>query len=448
MTIQTLGARHERGLAVLFERNNTPEVVREFHPFPLDRRTAGRLCHHDGLDQYFVMVADDGVVGFAMLRGWDEGYEVPSFGVLVDRDHQGRGIAAALLDHALAVARLRLCPGVRLTVYRDNLRAWRCYMKKGFRQVSEAASENRTRCLMFRPLSEGDDGPLVYASTGVVPGKGTFIEHVRAMREHGLGYIELGNYDHVSAEDLAALAAVPARYLVHNYFPPPSQPFAFNLASPSAETVAASLSLAKRAIDLSVELGASVYSFHAGFIQDPIGRDDHGFLFPAVTAEERARASGRFLTNVKALCEHATARGVGLLVENNVCAESNKDKLLLQTPEEFSQLFDAVGGGDDVGILLDTGHLHVSARTYGFDPADFTARHGHRVKGVHLHDNDGRYDEHRPATLGGWAVGMLQACRPLKFVVVEAKFESLTEVTAYVARLWSHLSTKRQAEWN
>ena len=101
MTIQTLDARHERGLAVLFERNNTPEVVREFHPFPLDRRTAGRLCHHDGLDQYFVMVADDGVVGFAMLRGWDEGYEVPSFGVLVDRDHQGRGIAAAATGKAI-----------------------------------------------------------------------------------------------------------------------------------------------------------------------------------------------------------------------------------------------------------------------------------------------------------------------------------------------------------
>ncbi len=67
-----------------------------------------------------------------MLRGWDEGFAVPSFGIVIDNDWRGRGVGSGLTDFTLDEARSLGSPGVRLSVYSSHLSAVRLYAERGF----------------------------------------------------------------------------------------------------------------------------------------------------------------------------------------------------------------------------------------------------------------------------------------------------------------------------
>ncbi len=131
--IRELAVTDEAALAAFFEENNRPEVTSHFHPFPLDAETAHRLCAAPRRDRYFAAWDYDAVVGLGMLRGWDEGFAIPSFGIVVDHRHHGRGLGRALTTHALHLARELQAPRVRLTVYADNQRAVSLYEKSSFK---------------------------------------------------------------------------------------------------------------------------------------------------------------------------------------------------------------------------------------------------------------------------------------------------------------------------
>jgi [ribosomal protein S18]-alanine N-acetyltransferase len=148
--IRELAATDESALAAFFAANNLPEVVSNFHPFPLDAATAHRICTAPRKDRYFAHFAGGNIVGLAMLRGWDEGYEIPSFGILVHRAHQGAGIGKSLTEHALTVAREAGTARVRLTVHRDNERAVRLYERVGFHSTEILADG---RHVMFAEMS-------------------------------------------------------------------------------------------------------------------------------------------------------------------------------------------------------------------------------------------------------------------------------------------------------
>ena len=105
LVLRPLVPTDEDALASLFERNDTPETRGRFDPFPLTRETARDLCAHGGRDGYFVAVQDSRIVGLSMLRGLDEGWEVPSFGIVVDRECHGRGVGRCLTDYTIERAR-------------------------------------------------------------------------------------------------------------------------------------------------------------------------------------------------------------------------------------------------------------------------------------------------------------------------------------------------------
>lgn len=119
-----------------------------FHPHPLTGAAARSICRHQhvdgGRDEYHVMVDPDvrgRVVGYGMLRGWAEGFVVPSLGIAVHPDHRGRGIARRLMTHLHDVAAERGADRVRLRVYRDNLPAVRLYASLGYELQPHSATE-------------------------------------------------------------------------------------------------------------------------------------------------------------------------------------------------------------------------------------------------------------------------------------------------------------------
>ena len=119
-------------LVTLFERNSVAQVTELFDPFTLDAVQARRIALELRRDRFYLALRKQRPVGFSMLRGFDEGYVIPSFGIFVDRDSHGEGIGRALTAWTIEQARALGCKAVRLTVYAANLPARRLYESLGF----------------------------------------------------------------------------------------------------------------------------------------------------------------------------------------------------------------------------------------------------------------------------------------------------------------------------
>lgn len=130
--IVTLRPTHVPLLVELFARiANDPRAIR-FHPHPFTTAEAERICHHGGHDKYLALLVDDRFVAYGMLRGWDEGFSVPSLGIYVAPELHGSGAARHMMNHLHLTARLSGAKCIRLKVYADNLTAYKLYVSMGY----------------------------------------------------------------------------------------------------------------------------------------------------------------------------------------------------------------------------------------------------------------------------------------------------------------------------
>ena len=81
LEIVRLGPRHTEAVRDLFSRIAADGTSRQFHPHPLTCEYAERICHYDGGDLYFGLRVYWRFLAYGMLRGWDEGFAVPSLGI-------------------------------------------------------------------------------------------------------------------------------------------------------------------------------------------------------------------------------------------------------------------------------------------------------------------------------------------------------------------------------
>ena len=284
---------------------------------------------------------------------------------------------------------------------------------------------------------------VVYASTACLPGTQPLPDRLADYREAGITAIELGAGVTVDAAALAGLARMDPPFLVHNYFPPPAVPFVLNLASSDVETRNRSLALVMDGLALAARLGAPFYSVHAGFVTDPVGFGTTSFLFPSPASDaEIAGALERFTGSLTAAAKRARELDVAILVENNVCPPDLRGKLLLQTAGEFLALFAGLPSPElPIGILLDTGHLNVTACTFGFNPTSFIEAVEPYVRCLHVHDNDGSADTHLPVEPGSWVIDVLR--RPAFAglpVVVESRYAAVEDLRRSHTQLTSVLA--------
>jgi len=280
----------------------------------------------------------------------------------------------------------------------------------------------------------------IFASTACLKGGVSLMEKLSTYRNAGIEAIELGMRVNVEQGDLEKVVEMTSKFLVHNYFPPPANSFILNLASDNPTIRQRSLDLARKAIALVRQLNAPFYSIHAGFMTDPYGFGNPYFLFPELTETDvRQEVFERFVNALAIANQYAIEQGVGLLVENNVCAPQIKGQVLLDRADEFVQLFEAIDS-PNLGILLDFGHLNVAAQTVGFDRLNFIERLTPYIRCFHVHDNDGTFDSHSPLQPGSWVLEVLRrpefAHLPL---VVEGKFDDITSLSGQVNWLKAEL---------
>lgn len=102
-------------------RAQPPQYVRFFYAFGFDEEEVRRVLAERRKDIYSGMFWRGELAGFFMLRGWDAGYEVPSFGVLVDVKHRGRAFMRIALDVARLTCRLAGAPRLMAKIHPDNV---------------------------------------------------------------------------------------------------------------------------------------------------------------------------------------------------------------------------------------------------------------------------------------------------------------------------------------
>lgn len=114
-----------------------------FTPFSFDTSTFYSLLRVKQRDRYYCILVDKQVAGFYMLRGLDQAYTTPAFGVWIAEEYSGQGLARSTLNHAVIVCAQLGCHDLLLKVHPENKRAKRMYERFGFRQVAiDSTSHN------------------------------------------------------------------------------------------------------------------------------------------------------------------------------------------------------------------------------------------------------------------------------------------------------------------
>lgn len=266
----------------------------------------------------------------------------------------------------------------------------------------------------------------VYLSTGAFRCQ-SLGEIVEFSLEHGIDHIELSSGVSYRPNLLEPVRATNGtiHYLVHNYFPPPEDPFVLNLAASDTQILRRSRDLCQIAIDLTAKLGAPFYSVHSGFAfqlsPNLLGDPSAQAHLPNSRYVSYDVAYSIFVESVTILTEYARSKGVRLLIENNVVsplylAKHGNNALLMASADEIIRLIQDVND-PNLGVLVDVGHLKVTATALGFQREQFVEIVAPYIGAFHLSDNDGYTDQNLPFDETTWFCPLLRESCEVPIVI-------------------------------
>ncbi|MCP3900208.1 MAG: TIM barrel protein [Desulfobacteraceae bacterium] len=237
---------------------------------------------------------------------------------------------------------------------------------------------------------------MIYVSSSCVKAD-TIQEAVLILIQEGFSNIELSGgtkyYDNFANDLLELKRRYNLNFLVHNYFPPPKQDFVLNLASLDKEIFNQSLKHLENGLEFTRLLGERRFGFHAGFYVDrPIC--ELGKVFSHSSLYDKDKAINKFCHGFD-LLKHKFD-DIEIYIENNCYSSSNFINYGDDIPFMLLNLDDYEKFKSKINfhLLLDIGHLHVSAKTLGlvfekelqnlFKESDY----------IHISGNDALHDQH------------------------------------------------------
>ena len=270
---------------------------------------------------------------------------------------------------------------------------------------------------------------MIYLSTGGFQ-KLTPQSVIQKYNKIGINSIELSGGKYVHSQKIIKFLKEKhnINFALHNYFPVPKKKIVINLGSFEKKIFKKTFLNIKKSIDISSKLKSKYFGFHAGFLFDP-NIKDLGKKFTDVRLQDRKKTINLFLTRVNLLAKEAKKKNVKILIENNVITIENFKKfkqnpLLLTHPDEIIKFFKKCD--KDVGLLLDVGHLKVSAKTLGFDLLKAHEMLKPYIKGYHLSDNNGLRDSNKEFTKKSWFYDKLK--KNVKYISIEVYTKNIKKL--------------------
>lgn len=207
---------------------------------------------------------------------------------------------------------------------------------------------------------------------------------------------------------LAEYRAKGFDFTVHNYFPPQRKDFVLNIASQDGRIRAMSKKVVKEALRLAKEAGSPVYGIHAGYLSDGHAGPDGMFRFRP-KKNDYSSSLRQIKEFMEGIAGQADNSGVSIILEN-LFPESESACSLGSTFRELKEIISSVS--EDMGLLLDLGHLNIASHMLDFDKFKFLEQYlsefGSRLHEVHFSENNGKADRHLPLKKDSWQLGVLK----------------------------------------
>lgn len=142
LIVRPLRAEDAAGIVAMLQAQST-KYARFFTPFSFDEATLAKILQACEQDVYMGLYWQDKLVGFFMLRGWDAGYVVPAFGILIDEKFRGYDLEMLSLETAKSICRHKGAPRMMIKMHPENISAKGVARKIGFTlSGTEAESGN------------------------------------------------------------------------------------------------------------------------------------------------------------------------------------------------------------------------------------------------------------------------------------------------------------------
>lgn len=241
---------------------------------------------------------------------------------------------------------------------------------------------------------------MIYVSTACIK-KEKVADIIKEYVKNGIRNIELSGgtkYYEALVDDLYDLKEkYHLNYAFHAYFPPPKKDFVINLASCNNEVYTKSIDHYMLCIDMMKRINCKILSVHAGFLLE-INSDEIGKELKSTIIYEKEEALERFCAAYEKIKKECEKNEIQLYLENNVLSTANyknfeKSNLLLLTNyRAFVELAQML----NFELLLDLGHLYVSATALNLNFEKECQLFAPYVKWLHISQNNGIEDQHKP----------------------------------------------------
>jgi ribosomal protein S18 acetylase RimI-like enzyme len=112
-----------------------------FHPHKFTDEAASQIANYKGQDLYYAILYNNQMLGYGMLRGWDEGYIIPSLGIAIHASARNMGLGRLMMNFLHAAAQMRGASKIRLKVSPENTSAIRLYTQLGYQFLTEKEND-------------------------------------------------------------------------------------------------------------------------------------------------------------------------------------------------------------------------------------------------------------------------------------------------------------------
>ena len=122
--------------------NSDPKYYQYFTAFEANQEIISGFLTKAKRDQYLGFFIHGILVGFFMLRGLDEGFKIPSYGVFISEKYQSFGLGRLSVLYALTFCKMNQIEKLMLKVHPLNIHSLKIYREYGFVETHIDPSNN------------------------------------------------------------------------------------------------------------------------------------------------------------------------------------------------------------------------------------------------------------------------------------------------------------------